>query len=205
MTNELYVVISISALAVISPGSDFAMVTKNTISYGRHAGYLTALGIALSTWVHTLYCLVGIALIISKTPLLFSSIKYLGIAYLLYIGISTFRSKFNPQQNTDGKVSSATLIAALKQGFLSNVTNPKTTLFYLSLFTMVVSKSTPLIVQIMYGLIICVLHLIWFGLISYLISHPKIKSKFDKNVNVVNKLIGVVLVLIAVRLFISLA
>lgn len=205
MTNELYVVISISALAVISPGSDFAMVTKNTISYGRHAGYLTALGIALSTWVHTLYCLVGIALIISKTPLLFSSIKYLGIAYLLYIGISTFRSKFNPQQNTDGKVSSATLIAALKQGFLSNVTNPKTTLFYLSLFTMVVSKSTPLIVQIMYGLIICVLHLIWFGLISYLISHPKIKRKFDKNVNAVNKIIGVVLVLIAVRLFISLA
>lgn len=205
MTNELYVVISISALAVISPGSDFAMVTKNTISYGRNAGYLTALGISLSTWVHTLYCLVGIALIISKTPLLFSSIKYLGIAYLLYIGISTFRSKFNPQQNTDGKVSSATLIAALKQGFLSNVTNPKTTLFYLSLFTMVVSKSTPLIVQIMYGLIICVLHLIWFGLISYLISHPKIKRKFDKNVNAVNKIIGVVLVLIAVRLFISLA
>lgn len=204
MTNELYVVISVSALAVISPGSDFAMVTKNTVSYGRHAGYLTALGIALSTWVHTLYCLVGIALIISKTPLLFSGIKYLGIAYLLYIGISTFRSKFNPQQNAVEKISTATLIASLKQGFLSNVTNPKTTLFYLSLFTMVVSKSTPLIVQIMYGLIICILHLVWFGLISYLISHPKIKDKFDKNVNVVNKLIGVVLVLIAAKLFFTL-
>lgn len=201
MTNELYVVISISALAVISPGSDFAMVTKNTVSYGRHAGYLTALGIAMSTWVHTLYCLVGIALIISKTPLLFSAIKYLGIAYLLYIGISTFRSKFVPPNNTDDKANKATLVASLKQGFFSNVTNPKTTLFYLSLFTMVVSKSTPLIMQITYGLIICLLHLVWFGSISYLISHPKIKSKFDKNINAVNKFIGVVLVLIAAKLF----
>ncbi|MBX9866591.1 MAG: LysE family translocator [Burkholderiales bacterium] len=201
MTNELYLVISISALAVISPGSDFAMVTKNTVSYGRHAGYLTALGIAMSTWVHTLYCLIGIALIISKTPLLFSAIKYLGIAYLLYIGISTFRSKFVPPDSIDAKLVKATLVASFKQGFFSNVTNPKTTLFYLSLFTMVVSKSTPIIMQIMYGLIICLLHFVWFWLISYLISHPKIKSKFDKNINVVNKLIGVILVLIAAKLF----
>lgn len=203
MTNELYVVISISALAVISPGSDFAMVTKNTVSYGRSAGYLTALGIAMSTWVHTLYCLVGIAVIISKTPLLFSSIKYLGIAYLLYIGVSTFRAKPSPQQ-TSAEINKTTLISSLKQGFLSNVTNPKTTLFYLSLFTMVVNKNTPLIVQIMYGFIICVLHLIWFGLISYLISHPKIKNTFDNNITVVNKLIGIVLISLAIKVFFTL-
>ncbi len=200
----MYLVISISALAVISPGSDFAMVTKNTVSYGRSAGYLTAIGIALSTWVHTLYCLVGIALIISKTPLLFSAIKYLGISYLLYIGVSTFRSKFVPTNNADDKANKANLLASLKQGFFSNVTNPKTTLFYLSLFTMVVSRNTPLIMQVTYGLIICLLHLIWFGFISYLISHHKIKSKFDKNINLVNKFIGLILVLIAIKLFFTL-
>ncbi len=200
MTNELYIVISISALAVISPGSDFAIVTKNTVSYGKHAGYATALGIALSTWVHTFYCLVGIALIISRSPMLFHAIKYLGIAYLLYIGITTFKSKFTAKSATADKIDKTALFASFKQGLLSNITNPKTTLFYLSLFTMVINKSTPLPMQIIYGLIICLLHLCWFCALSYLISHPIIKTKFDKNINLINKCIGIILVLIAIKI-----
>lgn len=201
MINELSLVISISALAVISPGSDFAIVTKNTASYGRHAGYMTALGIALSTWVHTFYCLVGIALLISRSPLIFHAIKYLGISYLIYIGITTFRSKFTPQTEKISQLDKKVLITSFKQGLFSNVTNPKTTMFYLSLFTMVISKNTPLLMQIIYGLIICLLHLIWFCAISHLISHPIIKAKFDKNINLVNKIIGIVLILIAVKIF----
>jgi RhtB (resistance to homoserine/threonine) family protein len=200
MTNELYVVISISALAVISPGSDFAIVTKNTVTYGKHAGYMTALGIAMSTWVHTFYCLVGIALIISRSPMLFHAIKYLGISYLVYIGVSTFRSKFTPQSETIQRIYKETLLVSFKQGLFSNITNPKTTLFYLSLFTMVVSKTTPIFMQIIYGLIICLLHLFWFCAVSYLISHPLIKNKFDKNINLVNKCIGIVLILIATKI-----
>ena len=200
MTNELYVVISISALAVISPGSDFAIVTKNTVTYGKHAGYMTALGIAMSTWVHTFYCLDGIALIISRSPMLFHAIKYLGISYLVYIGVSTFRSKFTPQSETIQRIYKETLLVSFKQGLFSNITNPKTTLFYLSLFTMVVSKTTPIFMQIIYGLIICLLHLFWFCAVSYLISHPLIKNKFDKNINLVNKCIGIVLILIATKI-----
>lgn len=201
MTNELSIVISISTLAVISPGSDFAIVTKNTVSYGRHAGYMTALGIALSTWVHTFYCLVGIALLISRSPLIFHSIKYLGISYLIYIGITTFRSKFTLQAEQINQLDKKVLITSFKQGLFSNITNPKTTMFYLSLFTMVISKNTSLLMQIIYGLIICLLHLIWFCGVSHLISHPIIKTKFDKNINLVNKIIGIVLILIAAKIF----
>lgn len=203
MINELYLVVSISALAVISPGSDFAMVTKNTVSFGRSAGYLTALGIAASTWVHTLYCLVGIALVISRSPLLFNIIKYIGIFYLLYIGITTFLSKFDPKSIKKDTEHKETLKAAFKQGLLSNITNPKTTLFYLSLFTMVISKNTSLMMQVLYGLIICLLHLIWFCFISFIISHPMLKDKFDRNIKVINKCIGVILVLIAVKIFVT--
>lgn len=203
MINELYLVVSISALAVISPGSDFAMVTKNTISFGRSAGYLTAVGISASTWVHTLYCLVGIALIISRSPLLFNIIKYVGVFYLLYIGLTTFFSKFDPKSIKKDAADKETMKAAFKQGLLSNVTNPKTTLFYLSLFTMVISKNTSLMMQILYGLIICLLHLIWFCFISFIISHPMLKDKFDRNIKVINKCIGVILVLIAIKVLVT--
>lgn len=200
MINELYLVVSISALAVISPGSDFAITTKNTIMYGKQSGYATALGIAASTWVHTFYCLAGIALVISKSPALFHAIKFLGIAYLIYIGVTTYRSKFHDNSYENQTANKEVIKASFKQGLFSNVTNPKTTLFYLSLFTMVVSKSTPLYIQIVYGLIICLLHLIWFCLVAYLISHPKIKTKFDKNIPLVNKTIGLILIAIALRI-----
>lgn len=203
MTHELYMVISIAALAVISPGSDFAIVTRNTISYGRYAGYSTSLGIALSTWVHTLYCLIGVAVIISQSAILFNTIKVLGVCYLLYIGVTTFLSKFQPLLNIEYIVNKKCAAQSFKQGFLSNVTNPKTTLFYLSLFTMVVNKSTSLAIQILYGLIICLLHLLWFISISYLISHPKIKHYFDRNINMINKVVGVVLILIAIKILIT--
>lgn len=197
--NELYLVVTISALAVISPGSDFAIVTKNTISNGRYAGYATALGIALSTWVHTFYCLIGIALLISKSPTLFHLIKYVGMGYLLYIGITTFQSKFTANNLSQCSPSRHTMFNSFKQGLLSNVANPKTTLFYLSLFTMVISKNTTLYIQVLYGFIICLLHLLWFIFVSYLISHPAIKRKFDKNIALVNKIIGIILIGIAIK------
>ncbi|RTK93523.1 MAG: LysE family translocator [Neisseriaceae bacterium] len=203
MTQELYTVVSIATLAVISPGSDFAIVTKNTIVGGRSSGYSSALGIALSTWIHTLYCIVGVALILSQSPILFNIIKIIGVCYLLYIGITTFLSKF--ESSPDGHMlnNKQQVINSFKQGFLSNVTNPKTTLFYLSLFSMVINKNTGLSMQLMYGLVICLLHLVWFCLISYLISHPNIKHKFDRNVNTVNKIVGVLLVLIALKIIMT--
>ncbi|MDD3267394.1 MAG: LysE family transporter [Burkholderiales bacterium] len=203
MTHELYIVISIAALAVISPGSDFAIVTKNTISYGRYAGYATSLGIALSTWIHTFYCLIGVAVIILQSAVLFNAIKILGICYLLYIGVTTFLSKFKPVEDGELVSGKKYIVPSFKQGFLSNVTNPKTTLFYLSLFTMVVNKNTSIAMQLFYGLIICLLHLFWFIFISYLISHHKIKRHFDRNVSTINKIVGVVLVLIAIKILLT--
>jgi RhtB (resistance to homoserine/threonine) family protein len=203
MTQELYTVVTIAALAVISPGADFAIITKNTVSYGRNAGYSAALGIALSTWIHTFYCLVGVALIIKQSPILFNAVKLLGVGYLIYIGITTMLSKFNAPANSSQLSSKNYLVKSLRQGFLSNATNPKTTLFYLSIFTMVVNKNTTLLMQVFYGLIICLLHLIWFCLISYLISHPKIKHIFDRNIGKINKFVGAVLILLAVKILLT--
>lgn len=203
MSNELILVITLAALATISPGADFAIVTRNSINYSKNTGYMTAFGVASATWIHTFYCITGIALIISNTPTIFNLIKYCGAAYLLYIGCKSFL--YNPISKSNGyenKINNPML--GFKQGFLSNAMNPKTTLFYLSLFTMVINPKTPLNVQIFYGFIIFLLHLSWFGFVCFLINHPPITKQLDKIEKYLTKIIGFALVLISLRIFIEL-
>jgi threonine/homoserine/homoserine lactone efflux protein len=76
----------IHLLAVMSPGPDFILVTKNTLTLSKRSGIYTAMGLGFGILVHTAYSLLGIGLVISKSIVLFNTIKYLGAAYLLYIG-----------------------------------------------------------------------------------------------------------------------
>ena len=87
--NELWAVAIITILAVVSPGGDFAMVTRNSLLSGRRSGMLTALGIALGNWVHIAYSMVGVAVLVKTAPYLLSWVKVLGAAYLIYIGLQT--------------------------------------------------------------------------------------------------------------------
>lgn len=80
-------------LASISPGPDFAIVTKNSLLYSRKKGLFTALGVSVSLLVHTIYCILGLAIIISHSLLAFSVVKYLGAAYLICIGFKSLLAK----------------------------------------------------------------------------------------------------------------
>lgn len=84
--NELIAVAVFTVLAVISPGADFAMVTRSSYAQGRKAGLAAAVGIALGVQVHVLYTVLGIAVIISQSPALFMAMKVLGAGYLIYLG-----------------------------------------------------------------------------------------------------------------------
>ena len=93
-------------LAAISPGPDFAMVTKNSLLYSRKHGVYCALGISMSLLIHTVYCVLGLAVIISKSLLAFTVIKYLGAAYLTYIGVKSLlakREQITPDSKQSGK------------------------------------------------------------------------------------------------------
>lgn len=89
----IFTVALIHLLAVISPGPDFIMITRNSLIYSRRTGIYSAIGLGLGILVHVTYSLVGIGLLISKSILLFNTIKYLGAAYLIYIGYKSITAK----------------------------------------------------------------------------------------------------------------
>ncbi|WP_081214982.1 LysE family translocator [Pandoraea pnomenusa] len=91
--QELVAVMTITVLAVISPGADFAMVTRSSWRDGRRAGMWVAVGIAAGVQVHVLYTLVGVGILIARVPWMFGVIKWVGAAYLVYIGWRTLRDR----------------------------------------------------------------------------------------------------------------
>lgn len=174
--SELIVVVTITLLAVISPGPDFAMVTRNSLMLTRRAGVLTALGIGLGVTVHVSYTLLGIGLLISRSLWLFHSIKLVGAVYLVYLGIKMLRAQ-PAQQQTQATAASLSDWDALRTGFLTNVLNPKTTIFIVSLFMQAVRPDTPLPIQIGYGVFIALAHAGWFSLVALCFSADTVRAR----------------------------
>jgi len=77
-SNELYLLTTLAIIMAISPGADFALVCRNTISSSSVSGIYTSLGIATALWLHIAYCIAGLAILISNSPVIFTAIKYTG-------------------------------------------------------------------------------------------------------------------------------
>jgi RhtB (resistance to homoserine/threonine) family protein len=200
--TQLITIASIHLLAVISPGPDFAMVTKNSLLYSRKTGIYTAIGLGCGIAVHVAYSLLGIGLLISQSIVLFTVIKYLGAAYLIYIGYKSLKAK--PQTvstETEIQKSDKTLsaIASIRQGFFTNVLNPKVTLFFLALFTQVVSPETPLLFQLTYGLEMMLATVLWFSLVAVFFSNSFMKAKITKVSHHIERVTGVVLIGLGIK------
>jgi len=195
---ELFTVATITILAVISPGADFAMVSRNSMMMSRRAGGLTAVGISLGVLVHVAYSLLGVGLIISRSAVLFNLIKYLGAAYLVFLGVSMIRARPAIRGATPRPALSDA--GALRTGFLTNAANPKTTLFVVSLFTQVISPRTPLVVQLGYGAFMSLAHLAWFILVACAFSSAPAQRAAASYRHHVERGIGGVLVCLGLTL-----
>ncbi|WP_330960394.1 LysE family translocator [Photobacterium sp. 53610] len=200
--TELIAVAIITILAVISPGADFAMVTRNSYLYGRKAGMLAAIGIALGVLIHVSYTILGVGLVISKSPILFSVIKIVGAVYLIYLGFNTFSTKVKLAIDLT-ETAAMSNFQSLRQGFFTNALNPKTTLFVLSTYTQVVNPETPLTLQIAYGLFMSFAHWFWFSLVALFFSQEKLRAAMLNKQIVLNRTIGGILMFLGISLALS--
>lgn len=203
--TEFFTVALIHLLAVASPGPDFAIVVRESVVFGRRAGIFTALGVGTGIFVHVAYSLLGIGLIVSQSIVLFNALKWLAAAYLLYIGIKALRAKPADPARAELSLEQAARSprAAFVTGFVTNGLNPKATLFFLSLFTVVIDPHTPLTVQAGYGLYLALATALWFCLVAMLFSQPRVRAGFTRLGHWFDRLMGAVLVGLGVKLAFS--
>jgi RhtB (resistance to homoserine/threonine) family protein len=197
-------VASIHLLSVIAPGPDFVLVTGNAFVYPRRIAVYTALGIALGVLVHVTYCMLGLAVVIASSLLIFSIIKYLGAAYLFYLGFKALLSKsttsIGVEENVKQKIPNLSAPSALKQGFLCNVLNPKATIFFLGVFSLIVKPEAPFWQQAFYGVWICLATFAWFAFLANIIAHRHSRKIVMSMQPYAIKSMGVLLILFGVAL-----
>jgi len=183
-------------LIVVSPGADFVLVLKNSLNQGRSAGVWTAIGIGLAICVHVSYSMLGISYFISQNESLFNLVRYAGSAYLVYLGIRGLLSTNTPIVIGEASKETVNSTKFLAEGFFCNVLNPKTMLFFLSIFSQLVSseKSSELSALI-YGIYMMILHAVWFCLVAVFFTSESVQKYFSDINGVINKLCGVGLIL----------
>ena len=199
--TQFLTVALVHLLAVMSPGPDFAIVTRNSLMYSRKVGIYTSLGIALGIMIHVGYSLLGIGFIISKSIVLFSIIKFIGAGYLIYIGYKSIRAKAPVDTSEESKPvrEDITQWQSLKTGFYTNALNPKATMFFLALFTQVIDPATPKWLQFSYGIEMMIITFVWFALVSLLFSNPLLKRKISKFQHHIERATGVVLLALGIK------
>jgi threonine/homoserine/homoserine lactone efflux protein len=137
--------IGVSWALIIAPGPDMFYVITRGMAHGRRAGMLSAIGVVCGILVHTTAAAFGLTLILQTSALAFLFIKFIGAAYLIYLGIKAWRDKstFRPQTSS----SIATSSALFWQGVLSNVLNPKIAIFFLAFLPQFVDKGSSHVTQ----------------------------------------------------------
>jgi threonine/homoserine/homoserine lactone efflux protein len=124
----LFVVASVVLL--LTPGPAVLFIVARSVEQGRAAGLVSVLGIHLGTIVHIAAAAVGLSALLVSSALAFAVVKYLGAAYLIWIGLRTFLAKdLDPEAPV---VPTAPLHRAFRDGFLVNLFNPKTAIFFLA-------------------------------------------------------------------------
>ncbi|GED20782.1 MAG: LysE family translocator [Kurthia gibsonii] len=189
-----------SFLLIILPGPDSSLVIQNSIMYGQKAGFKTVMGSVSGLLIHTSAAVLGLSALLMQSATLFTILKYIGAAYLIYIGFSALRTLKNPPTEEEivvkGKEKSFFL-----QGFITCASNPKVAVFFLTFLPQFVQPNYNHMLQFaVMGIIYAVMTIIWFLLYVYLID---VFSKWLKRPTVQKSIqgcTGIVLLLFGLRL-----
>ena len=192
MIEKLLVVVSVTALAMFSPGPDMALVMRNTLTGSQRRGGLTALGVLSGNLVHIAYCTFGIALLLSKSPRAYTVLRIASGAYLVYLGIRALREV----TERDESVRLVGHGNPYREGFINNVLNPKGSLFYLGVFSQVITPDTS---RWQTATLICVMFgvsTVFWALFVQTLHLPMIRLWLTRWDVAINRVFGVVLIAI---------
>ncbi|NVJ57458.1 MAG: LysE family translocator [Vibrionaceae bacterium] len=193
---------TICLLGAMSPGPSLAMVAKHSLAGGRSNGLATAWAHALGIGIYAFITLIGLAVVLQQSPLVFKAISYAGAAYLAYLGYNALRSKGGVAAKLEAGEQSSVWQSA-KEGFLISLLSPKIALFFTALFSQFVAVGDSVGAKSLIVLTPLVVDGLWYTLITLLLSSPRLLDKIRAKAQLIDRLSGVVLILLAVRVVLT--
>ncbi|KQT52625.1 MULTISPECIES: LysE family transporter [unclassified Aureimonas] len=200
---ELATLMAVFSVGIVAPGADLAMVMRQSLTHGRRAAIWTSFGIGSALLFHVGYTVLGIGLIVSQSIVAFNIVKWCGAAYLFYLGWRSLRDASLPELpaiDTAERDRPMPAAKAFGMGFLTNALNPKPVVFFLTLFTSLVSLETPMVVKIGYGVVMASALILWFVGVSYFLTVPAVRDRFLRAGRWIGRVTGVVFIGLGLKL-----
>lgn len=202
---EFLAIAVMHALAVVSPGPDFAIVLRQSLRHGRSTALWTSVGIGCGLSIHTTVSLLGLGLYLQHHAMALRIVQYGGAAYLAWIGWQGLRSRSRVRPieiEADNSIPSG--LGAWRTGFLVNLLNPKAALFFISVFSLAISAETPLWVRVGYGAWMIVSTIGWFAFVSLVFTRQNVRDAFLRQGHWIDRALGVVFLGFAISLLLLL-
>jgi|GEM_PF-1044725 len=200
---NIFSVLFVFAMAIISPGPNFILVVNTAINRSRREGAYTAAGVAVGSMLFAIAGLLGFLLLINSSIYFATIIHYLGSGYLLYLGIKMMleiNKTANRLHSHSNIASHSGCFGCFFRGLLTNMTNPKAWAFYISLFALVGSPEFPLWAKCFLCLSVFAMAMCWYGTITFMMTDERVKSRFISSQKWLNLIFGVILTLLGGKL-----
>ncbi|MCL1096275.1 LysE family translocator [Shewanella kaireitica] len=192
----------IHTIALASPGPDFALVVKLSTQENRAVAIASAAGISVAILAHTLLSLTGLSLIIHSSEQLFILVQLIGASYLAWMGVGAARAALSHWRDPVAleKAQQSEGLSVKKgflQGLYTNLLNPKALVFFITLFSTLITPQVSFITKSVAALLLFTLSMMWFSLIAMVLTKPKIQIKLKRATPVINLLTGFVFISVA--------
>ena len=207
MGIENFITFMLTALVfVITPGIDTVFVLNKSIGQGRKSGIQASFGINTGVLVHTLFAALGLSVLLSKSDIAFTAIKYIGFIYLLFLGYLKLKNNKEVLSITEDTTQNKKVKSDFWSGFLTNTLNPKVALFILAFFPQFIAQDqmeNP-IPFILLGLIFALIGTIWYLGLTFFATTFTDRIKNNPNFNVyLNKVSGIVFILMGIKIILT--
>jgi threonine efflux protein len=193
---------AVDLLAAVSPGPNFVLVTRAAIHRSRRYAASVVLGLLTANLVWGFAALSGISTLFRLAPWLYRAIKFTGGVYLIYLGVSLWRGSGDEATATESPVQKR-LGAAYLRGLLTNLSNPKSVVYFGSIFALFMSPGTPLWVEAIAVGIVLSDTVLWYGAVAALFSSAAVRRFYARVRRPVNRLAGAALVGFGGRLMLA--
>lgn len=193
-------------ILTLTPGLDTALVIRNTSRGGFHDGALTSLGICLGLFVHASFSALGISVILTQSAELFYAVKTVGALYLIWLGLSSLWAMKNSGGVSVGAIGSQSVNVrrSLREGFLSNVLNPKTAVFYLAFLPQFINPEySPFVQSLVMAAIHFVIAMVWQCGLSGMLNKAKSLLNNASFVRWMEGTTGAVLIVLGIKLLVE--
>ncbi|MGI8533043.1 MAG: LysE family translocator [Geodermatophilaceae bacterium] len=165
----------LAVVLVLIPGQDFAVVTRNTLMSGRWRGAWSAVGVTCSNVVQGALAAAGISTLLVRARPVFEAVTWLGVAYLGYLGVQAIRSAVRGEYPavSPGRGRAGSAFGGWRQGFLSNITNPKVLVFYLAVLPQFLPAQSAAAVLFLFAISHALLGLVYLGVVAVLLHRAR--------------------------------